>query len=330
MTVNRRKFLSVAALVPAALASPYILRLNSVASAQDAAAKPTQSPVILRRRIGEIEVFALMDGYGTFPNGMFPSFEVKAGEAAAKLAHEPFDPATFRIGINAYLIKTNDRIVAVDAGAPAGMSPTMGGWAKALAAVGVTPEQIDMMFLTHIHVDHVGGLADPITGNKTLTNAPLVVSEAEWKFVHDDAIYAAQSKDFKPLWDISRAKVKPYDGVKSLIQPGAEIAPGLTTVALPGHTPGHLGLRIDSGKESLLIWGDVIHGTAFQFTQPDWSFALDADQVKAAETRKAILDMVTAEGMMVAGMHLDFPGFGFVERANGAYRFVAAPYDYRA
>jgi hypothetical protein len=79
-----------------------------------------------------------------------------------------------------------------------------------------------------------------------------------------------------------------------------------------------------------LIWGDIIHGTAFQFTRPDWSFALDADQAKAAQTRKAILDMVTADDMMVAGMHLDFPGFGFVERDNGAYRFVAAPYDYRA
>jgi len=330
MTVNRRKFLSVAALVPAALTAPSVLRLSGTASAQDAAAKPIQSPMVLRRRIGEIEVFALMDGYGTFPNGMFPSFEVKAGEAAAKLAHKSFDPATFNIGINAYLIKTKDRIVAVDAGAPAAMGPTVGGWARALSAIGVAPEQVDTMFATHIHVDHVGGLTDPATGMKVLPNAPLVVSEAEWKFVHDDAIYARQTKDFQAYWDVSRAMVKPYDGVKSLIQPGAEIAPGLTTVALPGHTPGHLGLRIDSGKESLLIWGDIIHGTSFQFTRPDWSFALDADQAKAAQTRKAILDMVTADDMMVAGMHLDFPGFGFVERDNGAYRFVAAPYDYRA
>jgi hypothetical protein len=67
-----------------------------------------------------------------------------------------------------------------------------------------------------------------------------------------------------------------------------------------------------------------------QFSQPDGSFVLDADQAKAAETRKAILDMVTADDMMVAGMHLDFRGFGYVERASDAYRYVAAPYDYRA
>ncbi|KQS95539.1 hypothetical protein ASG50_24875 [Rhizobium sp. Leaf386] len=284
----------------------------------------------MRRKIGEIEVFALMDGYGSFPNAMFPSFNVDAGAAAAKAARKPFDPTHFNIGINAYLIKTKGRIIAVDAGAPAAMSPTTGGWARALSAVGVLPEQIDTIFLTHIHADHVGGLADPASGKKFLPNAQLIASETEWNFVHDEKVYSAYPADFKPLVDISRAMVKPYDSVKSLVQPGAEIAPGITTVALAGHTPGHLGLRIDSGSEGLLIWGDIIHGTAFQFTQPDWSFAFDFDQAKAADIRKKTLDMVKSDDLMVAGMHLDFPGFGYVESAGTSYRFIAAPYDYRA
>lgn len=318
------------AMLPAALAAPAVLRVSSTAHAQEIAPGITRGPLAMRRKIGEVEVFALMDGYGTFPNGMFPSFEVTTGETAAKQAHKPFDPATFNIGINAYLIRTRDRIVAVDAGAPAAVGPNVGNWGRALAAIGVAPEQIDTMFATHIHVDHVGGLTNPQTGMRVLPNASFVASEAEWTFVHDEAIYAKQPKDFQAYWDVSRAMVKPYDSVKALIQPGSEIAPGLTTVALPGHTPGQLGLRIDSGNESLLIWGDLIHSTAFQFAQPDWSFVLDADQEEAAQTRKAILDMAATDEIMVAGMHLDFPGFGFVERASGAYRFIGAPYDYRS
>lgn len=327
MTLNRRTFFGAATLGSMAVAAPAFLRLGSDARAQSA--PETTRPVVMRRKIGDIEVFALMDGFGVFPTQMFAGFDPEAGKAAAALAHRPFDAASFAIAINAYLIKTKGRIIAVDSGAPSAMGPTVGGWARTLAAVGVAPEQVDTMFVTHIHADHVGGLTDPANGAKVLPNATFVASETEWNFVHDDVIYAQVPKDFQGYWDVSRAMVKPYDGVKSLIQPGAEIAPGLTTVALPGHTPGHLGLRIDSGTESLLIWGDIIHGTSFQFTRPDWSFALDVNAAMAVQTRKSALDMVAADGMMVAGMHLDFPGFGYVERAGEAYRFTAAPYDYR-
>ncbi|WP_448785094.1 MBL fold metallo-hydrolase [Brucella intermedia] len=123
--------------------------------------------------------------------------------------------------------------------------------------------------------------------------------------------------------------VAPYDQQKRLIKPDAEIAPGLRTMALPGHTPGHIGLRVDSGNESLLFWGDVLIAPAYQFANPDWAFALDTDQRAAAATRKKILDMVATDRVMVAGAHLDFPGFGYVDRAEQGYLFVSAPWDYR-
>jgi glyoxylase-like metal-dependent hydrolase (beta-lactamase superfamily II) len=327
MTLSRRRLLGAALLAPAALAAPPILRLTGIAEAQTAA---SASAAFVRRKIGEIEVTALLDGSVTFPTAMLLGFDATAAEPAAKAAHKPFDPAAMTLGVSAYLVRTGGRVIAVDTGAPGLMGPTVGGWAASLAAAGIAPDQVDTVFLTHLHPDHVGGLTDPASGAALLPKAELIASEADWAFTHDDAVYAGASKDFQSFFDLSRTLVAPYDARKTLIQPGAEIAPGLTTVALPGHTPGHLGLRIDSGNESLLIWGDLLHSTAFQFARPDWSLAFDADPTVATDSRKKTLDMAAADGLMVAGMHLDFPGFGYVETAGDAYRFIAAPYDYRA
>lgn len=91
-----------------------------------------------------------------------------------------------------------------------------------------------------------------------------------------------------------------------------------------------MGLRLDSQGEVLLIWGDVVHAPAYQFTRPDWSIAFDADIPAAIATRQRLLDVAATDDMMVAGMHLDFPALGFVERHGSAYRYLAAPPDFRA
>lgn len=326
MTLSRRHFLRTAALAPA-LAAPAFLRFSAPAAAQEAG--PPNAGAI-RRKVGEVEVFALLDGQITFPTAFLAGFDPALGEASARAARKPFDAEQMVLGINAYLIRSGDRLIAVDTGASAVMGAGMAGWTRSLAAAGFAPEDIDTVFLTHLHADHSGGLTDMATGAPVLPNARFIASEADWTFTHDAAVYAASPKDFQSFFDLSRALVAPYDARKELIQPGEEIAPGLTTVALPGHTPGHLGLRIDSGAESLLIWGDVLHAPAFQFAQPDWALAFDADPAQASATRRQMLDMASADGMLVAGMHLDFPGFGYVETAEDAYRFITAPYDYRA
>lgn len=327
MIVTRRKLLGTALLAPVALAAPTILRFGGMARAEDAV---PASAAFMRRKIGDIEVFALLDGAVTFPTSMLVGFDAATAEPAAKTAHKPFDPAQMTLGVSAYLVRSGERLIAVDTGAPGVMGPTVGAWAQSLTAAGFAPDQLETVFLTHLHPDHVGGLTDPATGTALLPKAQLIASETDWAFTHDAAVYAAAPKDFQGFFDLSRTLVAPYADQKTLIAPGAEIAPGLTAVALPGHTPGHLGLRIDSGAESLLIWGDVLHSSAFQFARPDWSIAFDADRGLATDTRRKTLDMTAADGMMVAGMHLDFPGFGYVEKAGEGYDFAAAPYDYRA
>jgi glyoxylase-like metal-dependent hydrolase (beta-lactamase superfamily II) len=107
-----------------------------------------------------------------------------------------------------------------------------------------------------------------------------------------------------------------------------EIASGLNSVFLPGHTPGHTGYRVGDGDDSLLIWGDVVHVAPVQMNDPSHGIAFDVDGARAEETRRMILDRAASENLRIAGMHLPFPAFGNVERDGSGYRFVPAPYAF--
>jgi glyoxylase-like metal-dependent hydrolase (beta-lactamase superfamily II) len=120
---------------------------------------------------------------------------------------------------------------------------------------------------------------------------------------------------------MDRAVMAPYaNRIKPLPATG-EIGPGVEAIALPGHTLGHSGYVFTSGNERLLIWGDVVHNAALQFARPDWTLAFDLDQAKAAATRKRVFDMAASDRLLVAGMHLPYPGLGFIERNANEYRF---------
>lgn len=326
MPLSRRHLLTGVALAPLAIAAPALLG-RATAQAQPVTAAHAG---FVRRKIGAIEVTALYDGQITFQTQLLAGFDDAKGADSAAKAYRPHDPAVMVFGINGYLIRTAERVIAVDTGGPAVMSPTVGGWHGSLAAAGFSADDVDTVFATHLHADHVGGLSDPATGAKRLPKARLIAGAVDWAFTHDEAVYAQLPADFRSFFDLSRALVAPYGADKELIEAGAEIAPGLTTVALPGHTPGHMGLRVDDGGESLLIWGDVVHATAYQFSNPDWALAFDTDPAGASATRRKMLDMAASDRLLVAGMHLDMPGFGYVETAGDAWRYVAAPPDYRA
>lgn len=323
MDTSKRQLLKSLAAAPA-LAAPALLLNASTAAAQSAPAD-TQNSGVYRFPIGDIEVIALLDGYHRMPTAIVPNFDAEIAEKVSRQYYKPFSPHQFTFSINAYLVRNENNLVLIDAGAPALMGPTIGKLVSQLAAAGVAPTDIDTILLTHLHADHIGAILDS-QGNKVFPNAKFVCSEAEWEFTHDDAFMASLPTDFQGAVRLSRQLIAPYENQLEMFTGERDILPGIRSLPIPGHTPGHTAFIIESGDDSLLLWGDLTFLGGLQFANPDWSAIFDFDPAAAVETRRAVMDRASADRMMVGGMHIDFPGIGYVERTDDAYRFITAPW----
>ena len=181
--------------------------------------------------------------------------------------------------------------------------------------------------LTHMHPDHSAGLTDPKTGQKFFPNAELVVHENEPRHWHDDGAMARGRAGQEAVFPV-RARA---DGAVSQrdahLHRRAEVFPGVSSVPLHGHTPGHSGYMITSGKHSLLIWGDIVHVPEIQVPRPEVTIEFDTDPHAAAATRRRLFDMVATDRQLVAGMHVHFPGFAHVVKHGDSYAMVPEPWD---
>lgn len=285
--------------------------------------RPThQSPGIYHFALGNVVVTALNDGM--LGDDSFNVFDVVTN--LPKSEAEALHRATFRavpprLAVNAFLLHLSDKLVLVDSGCGTNMGPTLGRLAGNLAAIGVKPEDIDSILVTHLHPDHVGGLVDG-TGNAVFSNAELVVHAADATYWSDDKVLAeAASDQDKQFVLLARATLGAYRNRTRTVTNG-EALPGITAMPAPGHTPGHTGWLLASGNDTLLIWGDIVHLPGIQFAHPEAGMAFDVDGTQAIATRRRLMDMAATDRLRVTGMHLDFPGFGHVVRAGNAYAFV--------
>ncbi|WP_210238803.1 MBL fold metallo-hydrolase [Cohaesibacter sp. CAU 1516] len=283
-------------------------------------------PGFYRFWVGDFEVTALLDGYTTLPTGFINGYDETLARSASSRAYKPFSPVGIPVPINGYVVNTGRQLVLIDAGSPKAAGAGMGNLTSNLKAAGIDPDAIDVVLFTHLHIDHVGELSDA-AGNRTFTNATLMTAEAEWEFTHDDAVYRALPENFRPYVDISRQIVAPYASERQVFTGEVDVVPGITSIPLPGHTPGHTGFALHSNNESLLIWGDIVHLSGLQFAYPDWGVVFDADPELAKRTRRAMFDRASTDRMAVAGMHIDFPGIGYIERTQQAFRYVSAPWQ---
>lgn len=314
MHSTRREFLKFAGSAAFAVtAAPYALARAPLAGA----AAPSY-----RVKLGDFEVTAVADGYLDLDQSLFASADKT--EAGKLLANDFRDAAApIRTAVNAFVVNTGEKLILVDCGTVEGFGPTLAKLPERLEAAGFAPEQFDAVLLTHMHPDHVGA-ATKADGAARFTKAELIVAETEWKFWSDDSIASKAPKEVQPYFKMATDAAQPYAKSLRLFGKNEEVVKGITSVALPGHTPGHSGFIIASGKESLLIWGDIVHSAALQFAHPEWAIAFDTDQTQATAMRKAIFDRAAADRLLVAGMHLDFPAFGHVTRSGSAFDFTPA------
>jgi glyoxylase-like metal-dependent hydrolase (beta-lactamase superfamily II) len=268
--------------------------------------------------IGGAIVTSLSDGYFDLPLAhVLTNLPLKDAEAALRRA---FRPAAPRLEVNAYLVRrSGEAPILIDTGAGSGFGPTAGRLPAALAGIGIDPADIGTVLLTHLHGDHAGGLLDG-EGKARFPNAEIVLHEAEAEFwLHREPGAGADQQAVA----FARAALAPYRHRIRLIREG-QVVSNISAVFLPGHTPGHTGFRIGEGDASLLIWGDLVNQSTIQSAYPEAGFFSDADPVLAVRTRRDTLAKMAGEGLLVAGMHIEFPGFARVVLEGAGYRLVPA------
>lgn len=273
-----------------------------------------QLPAACRRPAGTFVITALGDGYLDLPAEMLTNITpVEAGALLQAQFHAPSP----RISVNAFLLQGGGRTTLIDAGAGRGRRPTMGRLSRSLGAAGISPDQIDLILLTHLHSDHVGGLLAE-GGTAFFPRAELAIARAELDYWLEPGAELRAPDARRPAFAMARAAIEPYRARMRMIGAG-EIAPGIAAVPLPGHTPGHTGYLID---DSLLVWGDIAHVPDVQIPRPEVGIGFDVDPAQAEATRRHVLDMAASERLAITGMHLHFPGYSHVLREGDGYRLV--------
>src|ERR1700747_3266880 len=248
-------------------------------------------------------------------------------EDARGLLTSTFQPSSpVGLQIKNILVNTGDKLVLIDAGCGVDkFQKTTGGLIGNLAAAGYAPDDIDMILFPHAHFDHLWGISDHENASLLFPSAEFVASEAEVAFWSAPELVGKLSPAQKPL--VTQANLKLASPRLRLIKAGAEVAPGVTTFDTPGHTPGHMSVHISSGREEMLLTGDVVFDSEVSFLHPEWPFGFDIDAPMGTKTRMAFLDRAAADMTLVSSYHLPFPGFGHVVRESGAYRWL--PADWR-
>jgi glyoxylase-like metal-dependent hydrolase (beta-lactamase superfamily II) len=276
---------------------------------------------ILKWKIGDRTVTTLNDGF------LQAGVEVVQGlsrDEAIQIQRAAFRSDQPKITINLFLIESQHHApVLVDTGMGFVGGETSGHLLAALKETGVVPEEIQTILLTHLHPDHSAGLTDG-QGNAIFPNAELVLHKDEFDFWTNNDNFKAASDEEKGYVALIQASVGPYGGRIRLFHGEEEVAPGLHSLPLVGHTPGHSGYRVESEGKALLIWGDIVQFPEIQSRRPDTGLAYDVNREQSRETRKRIMNQAVDERLLIAGMHIDFPGFSFVERFQEGFRLVPA------
>jgi glyoxylase-like metal-dependent hydrolase (beta-lactamase superfamily II) len=293
-----------------------------------AATEAPKGTGIYRYKVGDYEIIQLMDGASTFP--VPDKFVVNASKdqaiQAAAAAYMPEGKVT--VPYSPMIVNTGKKLIAIDTGnglgAYAAKNGAIGQARINMEAAGIDPKQIDTVIISHFHGDHIGGLKNA-DGSPAFPNAEILVPAVEQAFWGDDGNQSkanffnkSQFPNVKKM--LAGLKLTPYEANK-------EIAPGITSVFTPGHTPGHMSYTVASGSKSVFVQTDVTNIPSFFLAHPDWHAMFDNDPELAQTTRHKVYDMAAADKLTVVGYHFPYPCVGHVEKAGNGYRLIPVAWD---
>lgn len=295
----------------AALAGAAALPLAAAVSSTARAAAPIERAATAsfqRVKLGAFDVTTILAGSRAVPDphtifGL--NVDAETFNAATEAAYLPTDQAQFFF--TPTVVNTGAELVLFDTGLAAE------GTLAALQAAGYSADQVDVVVLTHMHGDHIGGLMNG--GAPTFPNARYVTGRVEF-----DAWSTAENEGFDN-------NVKPLADQMTFLEDGGSVASGLTAVAAFGHTPGHMTYMVESDGKQLMLGADFANHYVWSLAHPEWEVKFDQDKSAAAATRKTLLDMLAADKVPFVGYHMPWPAFGYVDKSDGAYAYV--PHSYQ-
>ena len=281
-------------------------------------------------RIGEIEVLVISDGVLPLPTKMLGHNADQASRT--EWLQDMFLPQeAFDWSLNVVVVKSGDRTILIDAGL--GLDPNLnlpraGQLAKRLEAAGIDLASVTDVVLTHMHMDHIGGLLVEGVKDRLRPDLRIHVAAAEvafWESPDFSRVYMPPGFP-DALRSTAERFAEEYRGFFQLFDDEHEVAPGVVVVRTGGHTPGHSVVRLSSGGERLTFAGDAVFAVGFD--HPDWHNGFEHDPEEAARVRVRLLTELAESGEQLVATHLPFPSVGRVAVDGDAFRWVPVFWDY--
>lgn len=283
----------------------------------------TNAPGFHRIMLGDFEVTALSDGTVDLP---IDKLLKQPADLTTKELARNFQTVPTETSVNGFLINTGSKLILVDTGAGGLFGPTLGKLVANLKASGYQPEQVDEIYLTHLHPDHVGGLA--ANSQLVFPNAVVRADQRDTDFWLSQANQDKAPADSKGFFQGAVASLSPYAAAQHLkpFSGDTELAPGVRATSTYGHTPGHTIYTVESKGKKLVLLGDLIHVQAVQFDHPEVTIGFDSDTKAAAAARAKVFQAVAKDGALVGVSHLSFPALGHLRSNGKGYQWVPVAY----
>ena len=301
--------------------------LAALQAAPGLAAAPmakTNAPAFYRIMLGDFEVTVVGDGTTELPVDTLLQNTTKEKVDAALAKRHLKSP--LETSFDAFLINTGSKLVLVDSGAGTLFGPTLGKLLANLKASGYQPEQVDEIYITHMHPDHVGGLS--ADGKAVFPNAIVRADKKEADYWLSDANAAKAPEQLKGFFQGAKAMLTPYvsAGKFKPFEGAAELAPGIKAVPSAGHTPGHTAYIVESKGQKLVLVGDMIHVAAVQFAEPGVVIGFDTDTKSAEAVREKEFAEAAKDGYLLGAAHLPFPGLGHLAQEGKGFEWIPVNY----